>query len=53
VTDYGIIGFTNYQNSVRLHVWDAGAGGWVDLVNTIAPDAWISFDIELTATSLL
>lgn len=53
VTDYGIIGFTNYGNSARLRVWDADVGGWVDLVNTIAPDAWTSFDIELTATSLL
>ncbi len=54
VTDYGIIGFTNYGGAARLRVFDGDvAGGWVDLSNAIAFDAWTSFDIELTATSLV
>ncbi len=54
VTDYGIIGFTNYGGAARLRVFDGNVlGGWVDLSNTIAFDAWTAFDIELTATSLV
>lgn len=54
VTDYGIIGFTNYGGAARLRVYDGDVnGGWVDLANAIAFDAWTSFDIELTATSLI
>lgn len=53
VADYGIIGFTNYGGAARLRVFDGDvAGGWVDLANAIAFDAWTSFDIELTASSL-
>ncbi len=54
VTDYGIIGFTNCGGAARLRVFDGDvAGGWVDLSNAIAFGAWTSFDIELTATSLV
>ena len=53
VTDYGIIGFTNYGGAARLRVYDADvAGGWVDLSTAIAFGAWTDFDIELTALSL-
>ena len=53
VTDYGIIGFTNYGGAARLRVYDGDvAGGWVDLGTAIAFGAWTDFDIELTALSL-
>lgn len=53
VTDYGIIGFTNYGGAARLRVWDADtANGWVDLATAIAFDAWTAFEILFTGTSL-
>ena len=53
VSQYPIIGFTNYGGAARLRVWDdATASGWVDLGNAIAYDAWTSFAIDFTGTSL-
>ena len=52
VTEYPIIGFTNYGGAARLRVWD-GDVGWVDLANAVAFDAWTSLSIELTATSFV
>lgn len=49
VSQYPIIGFTNYGGSARLRVWD---GAWVDLTNAIAYDAWTAFAINFTGTSL-
>jgi PEP-CTERM motif len=53
VTAYTIIGFTNYGTAgARLRVWDADvSGGWVDLANTIAYDAWTSLAIEFDGNS--
>lgn len=54
VTDYAIIGFTNYGGSARLRVWDADtANGWVDLASPVAFGGWNAFEIELTATSFV
>ena len=51
--DYPIIGFTNYGTAgARLRVWDGNTtGGWVDLANTIAYDAWTAFEIDFTGSS--
>jgi hypothetical protein len=52
VSDYGIPGFTNYGGAPRFRVWDADTvGGWVDLMTSVAYDAWTSFEIEFTGTS--
>lgn len=49
VTDYPIIGFTNYGGSARYRLWtDAG---WLDLNTPVVTDAWTSFAIEFTGTS--
>ncbi len=54
VTDYPIIGFTNYGGDPRFRVWDenldGGAGAWVDLSTPVAYDAWTSFSIQFTGT---
>jgi hypothetical protein len=49
VSDYPIIGFTNYGGPARLRVWDDT--GWVDLETPVAYDAWTSFTIAFTGTS--
>ena len=49
VSDYPIIGFTNYGGSARYRVWDDA--GWHDLATAVAYDAWTSFEILFTGTS--
>lgn len=49
VTDYPIIGFTNYDGNPRLRIWDDT--GWHDLTTAISYNAWTSFAIEFTGTS--
>ncbi len=54
VTDFPIIGFTNYGGTPRYRVWDGNvAGGWVDLAPPVTYDAWTSFAIEFTGSSYL
>lgn len=50
VTDYAIIGFTNYGGAPRLRVWDDTV--WVDLATPVDFDSWMSFAIELNAGEL-
>lgn len=53
VSLYPIIGFTNYGGTARLRLWDSATpNGWVDLANTIAYDAWTSFAMDFTGTTL-
>lgn len=49
VTDYPIIGFTNYGGAARYRVWDDS--GWHDLATTVAFGAWTSFEILFTGAS--
>lgn len=49
VSDYPIIGFTNYGGDARLRVWDDT--GWHDLTTQIAYDTWTSLAITFTGTS--
>ena len=52
VTDYPIIGFTNYGGTPRYRVWDGNtANGWVDLGTPVVFDAWTAFAITFTGTS--
>jgi len=52
VSDYPIIGFTNYGGTARYRVYDDDiSGGWVDLSTTIAYDAWTAFTIAFTGTA--
>jgi PEP-CTERM motif-containing protein len=54
VTDYPIIGFTNYGDAARLRIWDADiTDGWEDLDTSIAYDEWTSFSIDFTGTSFV
>jgi hypothetical protein len=51
-TDYPIIGFTNYNGTARLRVYDADTPNfWVDLSTPIVYDAWTAFKITFTGTS--
>lgn len=50
VTDYGIIGFTNYGGAARLRVWDDTA--WVDLTTAVNYGQWMDFSIAFTGTSM-
>ena len=52
VTDYPIIGFTNYGRTGRYRVWDESIG-WVDLATSVAYDAWSSFAIRYDGTNML
>ena len=52
VSEYSIIGFTNYGGAPRYRVWDADtANGWVDLSTSVAYDAWTSLSIQFTGSS--
>lgn len=56
IAAYGIIGFTNLNDTPRFRVFDAEAGGdgWVDLLLTaVAFGQWTAFEMELTATSFV
>lgn len=49
VSDFPIIGFTNYGGTTGLRVWNDIA--WVNLPTPVAYDAWTAFAIEFTGTS--
>jgi len=51
VTDYPIIGFTNYGGAPRYRIWD-GNIGWVDLATPVAYDAWTTFGIRYDGTDM-
>lgn len=54
VTDYSIIGFTNYGGDARFRIWDSDtANGWVDLVNTVVYGAWNTLRVEFTGDSFV
>jgi hypothetical protein len=54
VSEYPIIGFTNYGGSARLRFWDSEVpGAWVDLATPINYGAWNAFSIEFTGLSLV
>ncbi len=49
VTDYPIIGFTNYGGTPVLRVWDDTS--WVNLALAVAYDTWTAFSMEFTGSS--
>lgn len=49
VSDYPIIGFSNYGGAPRYRVWDDA--GWHDLTTTVSYDAWTAFSIEFTGSA--
>lgn len=52
VSDYPIIGFTNYgDGGARLRIWEGSA--WMDLGVTIDYDAWTDLSIDFTGTSYI
>jgi len=54
VTDFPLIGFTNYGGTPRYRIWDGNvAGGWVDLPIPVTYDAWTSFALEFTGSAYL
>jgi hypothetical protein len=53
VTDYPIIGFTNYGGPARYRVWEENTGAWVDLPTPVAYDAWTAFEITFTGSSYI
>lgn len=54
ITDYPIIGFTNYGGLARYRVWDGDTtNGWVDLPVAVSEGAWVDFAMELTADSIV
>jgi len=57
VTDYPIIGFTNYGGAARFRVWDGdllgGSGDWVNLGNAVNYDDWNTLQIAFTGDSFV
>jgi hypothetical protein len=51
VTDYPIVGFTDYGGASRFRVWDQDNGGWIDLATTVNYGAWNSLSIDFTGSS--
>jgi len=63
VSDYPIIGFTNYGGNARYRVWEdhpeyntkdnkwESVGSWVDLATPVMTNGWTSFAIEFTGAS--
>lgn len=53
ITDYPIIGFTNYLGDARLRIYDRDSSltGWVDLTASILGGAWNSLAIAFTGSS--
>lgn len=52
VSDYPIIGFTNFGGTARYRLWDGDTvNGWVDLATQVTYDAWTAFAIEFTGSS--
>lgn len=54
VSDYTIIGFTNYGNAgARLRVWDSdlAGGSWIDVLSLTAFDSWMALSIDFTGSS--
>lgn len=49
VSDYTIIGFTNYGGAARLRVWDDTA--WVDLAVAFMFDSWTDLSIDFTGSA--
>ncbi len=49
VSDYPIIGFTNYGGNARYRVWDDA--GWHDLAMAVTFGGWTSFEILFTGVS--
>jgi len=53
VSDYTIIGFTNYGGPT-LRVWDQDtANGWVNLATAVDYDAWTDLAIDFTGSSYI
>jgi hypothetical protein len=61
ITDYPIIGFTNYKGGtdafVGFQVWDdnlaSGNGAWVELATPVKYGAWNDLSIDFTGTDFL
>jgi hypothetical protein len=53
VTDYAIIGFTNYGGAPRYRIWEDGPGVWVDLDTPVQANSWTDFGILFTGTSYI
>lgn len=52
VTDYPIIGFTNFGGAARYRLWDGDTvNGWIDLATQVTYDTWTAFAIEFTGSS--
>jgi hypothetical protein len=52
VTNYPVIGFTNYGDTLRYRIWDDTAGIWIDLALPVLYDEWTNFGIALTSSSI-
>ncbi len=52
ITDYPIIGFTNYGGSARYRVWNGVTGGWTDLSTPVVYDGWTDFAIAFDGANM-
>lgn len=50
VTEYPIIGFTNYGGHIGFRVWDA-SNGWINLTDLVVYDGWNALSILFTGTA--
>ncbi len=53
VTDYPIIGFTNYGGAPRYRIWEENLDDWVDLDTPVQANSWTDFGILFTGTSYI
>jgi hypothetical protein len=53
VTNYPVVGCTNYGDTARYRIWDDTAGIWIDLALPVLYDEWTNFGIALTASSIV
>jgi hypothetical protein len=53
ITNYPVIGFTNYGDAARYRIWDDTAGIWIDLAVPVLYDQWTNFGIALTSSSII
>lgn len=51
ITDYPIVGFTNYGGAPRFRGWSSQTGSWTDFAASINYDGWNSVSTRFTGTT--
>lgn len=51
VTEYPIVGFTNFGGAARFRGWDTAIGAWTDFTAPVTYDAWNQVSFTFTGTT--